>query len=54
MSTDCFQLGYAEDGHCKGDTNPNIPYPTRLQWDIPEEVSASYQTMVNDLGWETS
>lgn len=42
---DCFQLGYAEDGHCKGDTNPNIPYPTRLQWDIPEEVSP------NDLGW---
>lgn len=39
MSTDSFQLGYLEDGHCKGDTNPSIPYPTRLQWDIPEEVS---------------
>lgn len=39
MATDSFQLGYLEDGHCKGDTNPNIPYPTRLQWDIPEEVS---------------
>ncbi|XP_043825799.1 carnitine O-palmitoyltransferase 1, liver isoform [Dromiciops gliroides] len=37
MATDCFQLGYAEDGHCKGDTNPNIPCPTRLQWEIPEE-----------------
>uniref|UniRef100_A0A2I3HSE8 carnitine O-palmitoyltransferase n=1 Tax=Nomascus leucogenys TaxID=61853 RepID=A0A2I3HSE8_NOMLE len=37
MSTDSLQLGYAEDGHCKGDTNPNIPYPTRLQWDIPGE-----------------
>uniref|UniRef100_A0A5F9CQA7 carnitine O-palmitoyltransferase n=1 Tax=Oryctolagus cuniculus TaxID=9986 RepID=A0A5F9CQA7_RABIT len=37
MATDCFQLGYAEDGHCKGDTNPGIAYPTRLQWDIPEE-----------------
>ncbi|KAB1251412.1 Carnitine O-palmitoyltransferase 1; liver isoform [Camelus dromedarius] len=37
MATDSFQLGYTEDGHCKGDTNPNIPYPTRLQWDIPEE-----------------
>lgn len=44
LATDCFQLGYAEDGHCKGDPNPNIPYPTRLQWDIPEEVSP------NDLG----
>lgn len=39
MATDSFQLGYLEDGHCKGDTNPNIPYPTRLQWDLPEEVS---------------
>ncbi|XP_058518694.1 carnitine O-palmitoyltransferase 1, liver isoform [Ochotona princeps] len=37
MATDCFQLGYADDGHCKGDPNPSIPYPTRLQWDIPEE-----------------
>ncbi|XP_060033342.1 carnitine O-palmitoyltransferase 1, liver isoform, partial [Erinaceus europaeus] len=36
MSTDCFQLGYTEDGHCKGDINQNIPAPTRLQWDIPE------------------
>uniref|UniRef100_A0A2K6TP11 carnitine O-palmitoyltransferase n=1 Tax=Saimiri boliviensis boliviensis TaxID=39432 RepID=A0A2K6TP11_SAIBB len=37
LSTDSLQMGYAEDGHCKGDTNPNIPYPTRLQWDIPGE-----------------
>jgi hypothetical protein len=39
MATDVFQLGYSEDGHCKGDKNPNIPKPTRLQWDIPGEVS---------------
>lgn len=52
MATDSFQLGYTEDGHCKGDTNPNIPYPTRLQWDIPEEVSPTPQTLVNYLGWE--
>lgn len=37
MATDVFQLGYSEDGHCKGNTNPNIPKPTRLQWDIPGE-----------------
>ena len=54
LATDSFQLGYAEDGHCKGDTNPNIPYPTRLQWDIPQEVSPSDQALVNYLGWETS
>lgn len=38
MATDIFQLCYAEDGHCRGDTNPNIPKPTRLQWEIPGEV----------------
>ncbi|XP_076412453.1 carnitine O-palmitoyltransferase 1, liver isoform isoform X2 [Peromyscus maniculatus bairdii] len=37
MATDVFQLGYTEDGHCRGDTNPSIPKPTRLQWDIPGE-----------------
>ncbi|XP_030057166.1 LOW QUALITY PROTEIN: carnitine O-palmitoyltransferase 1, liver isoform [Microcaecilia unicolor] len=37
MATDNFQLGYSKDGHCKGETNPNIPLPSRLQWDIAEE-----------------
>uniref|UniRef100_A0A8C8RYZ7 carnitine O-palmitoyltransferase n=1 Tax=Pelusios castaneus TaxID=367368 RepID=A0A8C8RYZ7_9SAUR len=37
MSSDCLELGYMEDGHCKGVTNQNIPFPTRLQWEIPEE-----------------
>uniref|UniRef100_A0A2K6JRR4 carnitine O-palmitoyltransferase n=1 Tax=Rhinopithecus bieti TaxID=61621 RepID=A0A2K6JRR4_RHIBE len=47
MATDSRQLGYAEDGHCKGDTNPNIPYPTRLQWDIPEECQEVIETSLN-------
>uniref|UniRef100_A0A8C8YGZ2 carnitine O-palmitoyltransferase n=1 Tax=Prolemur simus TaxID=1328070 RepID=A0A8C8YGZ2_PROSS len=47
MATDSFQLGYAEDGHCKGDTNPSIPYPTRLQWDIPEECQDIIETSLN-------
>uniref|UniRef100_A0A452UUH9 carnitine O-palmitoyltransferase n=1 Tax=Ursus maritimus TaxID=29073 RepID=A0A452UUH9_URSMA len=47
LATDCFQLGYAEDGHCKGDPNPNIPYPTRLQWDIPEECQQVIETSLN-------
>ncbi|XP_006893297.1 PREDICTED: carnitine O-palmitoyltransferase 1, liver isoform [Elephantulus edwardii] len=47
MSTDCFQLGYTDDGHCKGDTNPNIPYPTRLQWEIPEECQEVIETSLN-------
>ncbi|XP_042637442.1 carnitine O-palmitoyltransferase 1, liver isoform [Orycteropus afer afer] len=47
MATDSFQLGYAEDGHCKGDTNPNIPYPTRLQWEIPEECQEVIEMSLN-------
>uniref|UniRef100_G1TJN7 Carnitine O-palmitoyltransferase 1, muscle isoform n=1 Tax=Oryctolagus cuniculus TaxID=9986 RepID=G1TJN7_RABIT len=47
MATDCFQLGYAEDGHCKGDTNPGIAYPTRLQWDIPEECQEVIETSLS-------
>ncbi|XP_075857827.1 carnitine O-palmitoyltransferase 1, liver isoform isoform X1 [Microcebus murinus] len=47
MATDSFQLGYAEDGHCKGDTNPSIPHPTRLQWDIPEECQEIIETSLN-------
>lgn len=54
MATDVFQLGYTEDGHCKGDTNLSIPYPSRLQWDIPEEVSPTYRTVVNHSGWRTN
>nr|XP_060460500.1 carnitine O-palmitoyltransferase 1, liver isoform [Panthera onca] len=47
LATDSFQLGYAEDGHCKGDPNPNIPYPTRLQWDIPEECQEVIETSLS-------
>ncbi|NXH14726.1 CPT1A palmitoyltransferase, partial [Bucco capensis] len=36
MATEYLDLGYSEDGHCKGETNPNIPIPTKLQWEIPE------------------
>ncbi|PIO37845.1 hypothetical protein AB205_0016140 [Aquarana catesbeiana] len=36
MATDKLELGYEEDGHCKGEPNPSIPPPSRLQWDIPE------------------
>ncbi|RLW10557.1 hypothetical protein DV515_00002382, partial [Chloebia gouldiae] len=37
MATEYLELGYSVDGHCKGDTNPSIPIPTKLQWEIPEE-----------------
>ncbi|VTJ51194.1 Hypothetical predicted protein [Marmota monax] len=47
IATDCFQLGYTEDGHCKGDPNPSIPCPTRLQWDIPEACQEVIETSLN-------
>lgn len=40
LATDAFQLGYTEDGHCKGDVEPSLPQPQRLVWNIPAEVQA--------------
>ncbi|XP_012716041.2 carnitine O-palmitoyltransferase 1, muscle isoform isoform X1 [Fundulus heteroclitus] len=37
LATDCFHLGYTEEGHCKGDVNRGLPSPTRLQWQISAE-----------------
>ncbi|KAI7792261.1 carnitine O-palmitoyltransferase 1, liver isoform isoform X2 [Triplophysa rosa] len=37
MTTDCFQLGYNEEGHCKGEVDSSLPRPQRLTWDISAE-----------------
>ncbi|KAM7372639.1 hypothetical protein PAMP_009792 [Pampus punctatissimus] len=37
LATDAFQLGYTEDGHCKGEVDRSLYYPQRLAWDIPSE-----------------
>ncbi|XP_072291402.1 carnitine O-palmitoyltransferase 1, muscle isoform [Eucyclogobius newberryi] len=46
LATDCFHLGYTEEGHCKGDVNKGLPFPTRLKWDLPTEcqevIESSY------------
>ncbi|KAJ8399948.1 hypothetical protein AAFF_G00406780 [Aldrovandia affinis] len=34
LATDSFQLGYNDEGHCKGDVDPMLPQPQRLSWDI--------------------
>ncbi len=39
LSMDPVKLGYTADGHCKGESHPNLPGPQRLQWNIPPEVS---------------
>ncbi|XP_067830625.1 carnitine O-palmitoyltransferase 1, liver isoform-like isoform X2 [Heptranchias perlo] len=37
LATDSFQLGYNEEGHCKGEADTTVLRPQRLQWDIPNE-----------------
>uniref|UniRef100_A0A674P478 carnitine O-palmitoyltransferase n=1 Tax=Takifugu rubripes TaxID=31033 RepID=A0A674P478_TAKRU len=36
LSMDPNNLGYTEEGHCRGVPHPNLPGPQKLQWDIPE------------------
>lgn len=36
LATDQFQLGYTEEGNCKGEPNSKIPSPQRLQWELNE------------------
>uniref|UniRef100_A0A6Q2YFM9 carnitine O-palmitoyltransferase n=1 Tax=Esox lucius TaxID=8010 RepID=A0A6Q2YFM9_ESOLU len=37
LATDSFQLGYNEEGHCKGEVDSSLARPQRLSWDIPPE-----------------
>nr|XP_039322887.1 carnitine O-palmitoyltransferase 1, brain isoform isoform X3 [Saimiri boliviensis boliviensis] len=41
LATECFQLGYSADGHCKGHPDPTLPQPQRLQWDLPDQIHSS-------------
>ncbi|KAM4747541.1 carnitine O-palmitoyltransferase 1, muscle isoform [Rhinophrynus dorsalis] len=56
LATDCFELGYTEDGNCRGDPGLSLPSPYRLQWDIPprcrEVIERSYitaKTLADDV-----
>lgn len=56
LATDAFQLGYTEDGHCKGEVDRTLPHPQRLMWDIPAEVQTQVhksltvaQTLAKDV-----
>ncbi|XP_019712682.1 carnitine O-palmitoyltransferase 1, muscle isoform [Hippocampus comes] len=44
IATDCFHLGYTEEGHCKGDVNKCLPQPSRLQWHIAKECQNVIET----------
>ncbi|KAF6734808.1 Carnitine O-palmitoyltransferase 1, liver isoform [Oryzias melastigma] len=37
LATDSFQLGYNEEGHCKGEVDSSLPRPQRLNWEISPE-----------------
>lgn len=39
LATDSFQLGYNEEGHCKGEVDAWLPQPQKLNWEISPEVS---------------
>eukprot|EP00069_Balaena_mysticetus_P009777 bmy_06368T0 len=41
LATECFQLGYSADGHCKGHPDPSLPQPQRLHWDLPDKMHLS-------------
>lgn len=50
MATECFQLGYNAEGHCKGEADSSIPEPQKLNWDIPPEVSQTIDEWLQN--WE--
>ncbi|XP_068959430.1 palmitoyl thioesterase CPT1C isoform X2 [Petaurus breviceps papuanus] len=41
LAAECFELGYAADGHCRGAPDPTVGPPERLLWAVPEEAAAS-------------
>uniref|UniRef100_A0A4X2L0L8 Carnitine palmitoyltransferase 1C n=1 Tax=Vombatus ursinus TaxID=29139 RepID=A0A4X2L0L8_VOMUR len=41
LAAECFELGYAADGHCRGTPDPTVGPPERLLWTVPEEVAVS-------------
>ncbi|XP_071590414.1 carnitine O-palmitoyltransferase 1, muscle isoform [Heliangelus exortis] len=43
LATDKFQLGYTEEGHCRGDPNPLLVPPQRLQWDLSQQCRAAIE-----------
>ncbi|NXX39603.1 CPT1B palmitoyltransferase, partial [Tricholaema leucomelas] len=43
LATDKFQMGYTEEGNCKGQPNTALAPPQRLQWDLPEECRAAIE-----------
>ncbi|XP_040289592.1 carnitine O-palmitoyltransferase 1, brain isoform isoform X1 [Bufo bufo] len=47
LATDCFQLGYNDEGHCKGQADATLPLPQRLQWEISSECQEIIHSSLN-------
>ncbi|XP_077866738.1 carnitine O-palmitoyltransferase 1, liver isoform [Saccoglossus kowalevskii] len=47
MAEDLLNLGYREDGHCKGESNKQLVAPVRLQWQIGEECEEAIQSSLH-------
>ncbi|XP_030053832.1 palmitoyl thioesterase CPT1C isoform X1 [Microcaecilia unicolor] len=49
LATDCFQLGYNVDGHCKGEADPMLPAPQRMQWEITAECQEAIDSSLQEV-----
>lgn len=48
LATECFQLGYNAEGHCKGEVDASLAEPQKLNWEISSEVCFHSLLYVNN------
>lgn len=48
LATECFQLGYNAEGHCKGEVDASLAEPQKLTWEISSEVCFHSLLYVNN------
>lgn len=48
LATECFQLGYNAEGHCKGEVDASLAEPQKLNWEISSEVCFQSLLYVNN------
>lgn len=49
LATECFQLGYNAEGHCKGEVDASLAEPQKLDWEIPSEVCFHSQVLHSSI-----
>lgn len=48
LATECFQLGYNAEGHCKGEVDASLAEPQKLNWEISSEVCFQFILYANN------